>query len=113
MRTVSRGAVAFCLTEPIPYVGVDTGMLNGKIRIVEWKPGEEPILQVEKRGRFITNIDFANFVTAAVDAAALDTLVVRIASRCVTSSHGLLPRRVPLMRYTGMPCPTRTHEEVF
>ena len=59
---------AFCLTEPIPYVGVDTGMLNGKIRIVEWKPGEEPILQVEKRGRFITNIGFANFVTAAVDS---------------------------------------------
>ena len=59
---------AFCLTEPIPYVGVDTGMLNGKIRIVEWKPGAEPILQVEKRGRFITNIGFANFVTAAVDS---------------------------------------------
>ena len=59
---------AFCLTEPIPYVGVDTGMLNGKIRIAEWKPGEEPVLQVEKRGRFITNIAFANFVTAAVDS---------------------------------------------
>ena len=60
---------AFCLTEPIPYVGVDTGMLNGKVRVVEWKDGEEPILQVEKRGRFITNIGFANFVTAAVDSA--------------------------------------------
>ncbi len=59
---------AFCLTEPIPYVGVDTGMLNGKLRIVEWKDGEEPILQAEKRGRFITNIGFANFVTAAVDS---------------------------------------------
>lgn len=59
---------AFCLTEPIPYVGVDTGMLNGKVRIVEWKPGEDPILEVEKRGRFITNIGFANFVTAAVDS---------------------------------------------
>ena len=59
---------AFCLTEPIPYVGVDTGMLNGKIRIAEWKEGEEPMLQVEKRGRFITNIGFANFVTAAVDS---------------------------------------------
>src|ERR1035438_2552179 len=59
---------AFCLTEPIPYVGVDTGMLNGKIRIAEWKQGEEPTLQVEKRGRFITNIGFANFVTAAVDS---------------------------------------------
>ena len=57
---------AFALTEPIPYVGVDTGMLNGKLRIVEWKDGQEPILHVDKRGRFITNIAFANFVTAAV-----------------------------------------------
>jgi len=65
-RKPLRGA--FCLTEPIPYVGVDTGMLNGKIRVVDWKPGEEPLLQVEKRGRFITNIGFANFVTAAVDS---------------------------------------------
>ena len=59
---------AFCLTEPIPYVGVDTGMLSGKVRIAEWKDGEEPMLQVDKRGRFITNIAFANFVTAAVDS---------------------------------------------
>jgi alkylation response protein AidB-like acyl-CoA dehydrogenase len=65
-RKPLRGA--FCLTEPIPYVGVDTGMLDGKVRIVEWEPGQEPILQVEKRGRFITNIGFANFVTAAVDS---------------------------------------------
>ena len=59
---------AFCLTEPIPYVGVETGMLGGKVRIAEWKDGEEPMLQVEKRGRFITNMGFANFVTAAVDS---------------------------------------------
>src|SRR3954470_20956286 len=57
---------AFALTEPIPYVGVDTGMLSGKIRIAEWNDGEEPWMQVDKRGRFITNIAFANFVTAAV-----------------------------------------------
>jgi alkylation response protein AidB-like acyl-CoA dehydrogenase len=57
---------AFALTEPIPYVGVDTGMLSGKMRVAEWKDGEEPWLQVDKRGRFITNIAFANFVTAAV-----------------------------------------------
>jgi len=37
---------AFCLTEPIPYVGVDTGILNGKMRIVEWNEGQEPMLQV-------------------------------------------------------------------
>ena len=59
---------AFVLTEPIPYVGVDTGMLSGKVRIAEWKDGEEPWLQVDKRGRFITNIAFANFVTAAVNS---------------------------------------------
>ena len=59
---------AFALTEPLPYVGVDTGVLSGKIEIVEWEEGKEPILQVEKRGRFITNMDFAGFVTAAVDS---------------------------------------------
>lgn len=57
---------AFVLTEPIPYVGVDTGMLSGRVRVAGWRKGEEPWLQVEKRGRFITNIAFANFVTAAV-----------------------------------------------
>jgi alkylation response protein AidB-like acyl-CoA dehydrogenase len=57
---------AFALTEPIPYVGVDASMLSGKMRVAEWKEGEEPWLQVDKRGRFITNIAFANFVTAAV-----------------------------------------------
>jgi alkylation response protein AidB-like acyl-CoA dehydrogenase len=60
---------AFALTEPIPYVGVDTGMLNGKLTIAEWNEGEEPVLQVDKRGRFITGIAFANFVTAAVNSA--------------------------------------------
>src|SRR5450631_4287564 len=51
---------AFALTEPIPYVGVDTGMLSGRVSVAEWKEGEEPWLQVDKRGRFITNIAFAN-----------------------------------------------------
>jgi alkylation response protein AidB-like acyl-CoA dehydrogenase len=59
---------AFVLTEPIPYVGVDTGMLSGKMRVADWKDGEEPWLQIDKRGRFITNIAFANFATAAVNS---------------------------------------------
>jgi alkylation response protein AidB-like acyl-CoA dehydrogenase len=59
---------AFALTEPLPFVGVETGMLSGKIRVAEWKQGQEPILQVEKRGRFITNMGFADVVTAAVDS---------------------------------------------
>lgn len=63
-RPLWRGA--FNLTEPLPYVGVDAGMLGGKIRVDEWEEGQEPILHVDKRGRFITNMGFANFVTAAV-----------------------------------------------
>ncbi len=66
-RQIWRGA--FALTEPIPYVGVDTGLLGGKVRVSAWEEGQEPVLQVDKRGRFITNMGFANFVTAAVDSA--------------------------------------------
>ncbi len=65
-KTPWRGA--FALTEPIPFVGVETGMLSGKVRIVDWPEGGEPTLEVSKRGRFITNMGFANFVTAAVDS---------------------------------------------
>ena len=60
---------AFCLTEPLPYVGVETGLLSGKVRIAEWNDGEDPWIEVDKRGRFITNMGFANFVTAAVSSA--------------------------------------------
>ncbi len=63
-RKIWRGA--FALTEPLPYVGVDTGVLVGKVRVAEWND-DDPILEVEKRGRFITNMDFASFITAAVD----------------------------------------------
>jgi alkylation response protein AidB-like acyl-CoA dehydrogenase len=59
---------AFALTEPIPFVGVETGMLAGRVRVAEWQAGQEPMLQVDKRGRFITNMGFANVVTAAVES---------------------------------------------
>jgi alkylation response protein AidB-like acyl-CoA dehydrogenase len=62
----ARGA--FALTEPLPYVGVETGLLSGKMRVAEWNDGAEPVLEVDKRGRFITNMGFATFVTAAVDS---------------------------------------------
>ncbi|HTP86436.1 MAG TPA: acyl-CoA dehydrogenase family protein [Bryobacteraceae bacterium] len=65
-RVQLRGA--FALTEPLPFVGVETGMLNGRVSIAAWEEGTEPVLNVEKRGRFITNMGFANFVTAAVDS---------------------------------------------
>jgi alkylation response protein AidB-like acyl-CoA dehydrogenase len=67
-ETRKQVRAAFALTEPIPFVGVETGMLAGKVRVAEWKQGAEPLLQVDKRGRFITNMGFANVVTAAVDS---------------------------------------------
>ena len=65
----ARRRGAFCLTEPIPYAGVETGLLDGKLRVSDWPDGQEPTLQVDKRGRFISNMSFANFVTVAVDSA--------------------------------------------
>ncbi len=59
---------AFALTEPLPFVGVETGLLAGKVRVAEWPADGAPVLQVDKRGRFITNMGFANVVTAAVDS---------------------------------------------
>jgi alkylation response protein AidB-like acyl-CoA dehydrogenase len=59
---------AFALTEPLPFVGVETGMLSGKVRVAEWVHDQEPLLQVDKRGRFITNMAFADVVTVAVDS---------------------------------------------
>ncbi len=97
-RKTWRGA--FCLTEPIPYVGVETGMLGGKVRVAYWPTeeelaaGKEPILEVSKRGRFITNMGFANFVTAAVD-----TDDERIKSSCMVileeTDEGLFDRGTP------------------
>lgn len=65
-RKMWRGA--FCLTEPLPFVGVDTGVLSGRVRVAEWEEDGAPMLSVEKRGRFITNMGFADFVTAAVES---------------------------------------------
>ncbi|NLX54318.1 MAG: acyl-CoA/acyl-ACP dehydrogenase [Planctomycetaceae bacterium] len=69
-RKLLRGA--FCLTEPLPYAGVDTGVLSGKVRVVQDRSVavrtgmDEPLLHVQKRGRFTNNMDFANFVVVAV-----------------------------------------------
>jgi alkylation response protein AidB-like acyl-CoA dehydrogenase len=65
-RKLWRGS--FALTEPLPYVGVDTRVVSGRMRIAEWEEGKDPVLQVDKRGRFITNMDVADFVVVAVDS---------------------------------------------
>ena len=59
---------SFALTEPLPYVGVDTGVLCGRVSIAEWKDGEEPMIRVEKRGRFITNIAICDYITIAANS---------------------------------------------
>jgi len=91
-KQVWRGA--FSLTEPLPYVGVETGLLSGKVTIAEWSDGQEPMLQVEKRARFITNMGFANFTVAAVDSAD-----PRIKGSCIVileeSDPGVFDRGVP------------------
>ena len=103
-RKVWRGA--FALTESIPYVGVDTGVLSGKVRIAEWTDGEEPVLQVEKRGRFITNMGSANFVTAAVDSGD-----ARIKGSCMViledTDPGIFDRGIPTKKLAHQLSSTR------
>ena len=60
---------AFVLTEPLPFAGVETGSLAGTVRIADWPADVEPWLDVDKRGRFITNSAFADFAVVAVDSA--------------------------------------------
>jgi alkylation response protein AidB-like acyl-CoA dehydrogenase len=103
-RPIWRGA--FSLTEPLPYVGVETGLLSGKMRIVEWEEGQEPILQVDKRGRFITNMGFATFVTAAVDSGD-----DRIKGSCIIileqTDPGLFDRGAPARKLVHQLSSTR------
>ncbi len=94
-RKTWRGA--FALTEPLPYVGVETGLVSGKMRVVDWSKDGEPVLQIDKRGRFITNMGFANFVTAAVDSD--DS---RIKGSCMVILHdtdpGIYDRGTPTQK---------------
>lgn len=107
-RKVWRGA--FALTEPLPYVGVDTGVLCGRLTVAEWEEGKEPMLQVEKRGRFITNMAVANFVTAAVDTAD-----PRIKSSCMVileeTDEGIFDRGSPTLKQVHQL--SNTHDPIF
>jgi alkylation response protein AidB-like acyl-CoA dehydrogenase len=93
--------VAFALTEPIPFVGVETGLLGGKARVASWEDGQEPMLHVDKRGRFITNMDFANVVTAAVDSAD-----PRIKGSCIV----ILEKTDPGLWDSGTPTRKMVHQ---
>ena len=93
--------VAFALTEPIPFVGVETGLLGGKMRVASWEDGQEPMLHIDKRGRFITNMDFANVVTAAVDSAD-----PRIKGSCIV----ILEQTDPGLWDSGVPTRKMVHQ---
>ncbi|MCE9613543.1 MAG: acyl-CoA/acyl-ACP dehydrogenase [Lentisphaerae bacterium] len=101
---------AFALTEPIPYVGVDTGVLGGKVRVAKWTEGAEPMLQVEKRGRFITNMAVANFVTAAVESDD-----PRLKGTCMVileeSDPGIFDRGAPTHKLVHQL--SSTHDPIF
>ncbi len=88
---------AFCLTEPLPHAGAETGWLGGKLRVADWPDTGEPILEVDKRGRFISNMAFANLVVAAVDSAD-----PRIGGSCLV----LLEENDPGVFDRGAPSPT-------
>ena len=63
---------ALCLTEPPPGAGVDALTLTGAARLAVLPdaapPGAPPMLDVEKRGRLISHMEFADFVLLAVDS---------------------------------------------
>jgi hypothetical protein len=71
---------ALCLTEPPPGAGVDALTLTGTARLVVLPgaapPGATAMLDVEKRGRLISHMEFADFVLLAVDFPGGGCLVV-------------------------------------
>lgn len=107
-RKVLRGA--FALTEPLPYVGVDTGVVSGRVTVAEWEEGKEPMLRVEKRGRFLTNMAVANFVTAAVESGD-----PRIKSSCMVileeTDEGIFDRGAPTLKLVHQL--SNTHDPIF
>lgn len=107
-RKVLRGA--FALTEPLPYVGVDTGVVSGRLSVAEWEDGKEPVLRVEKRGRFLTNMAVANFVTVALDSGD-----ERIKGSCMViiedTDEGIFDRGAPTLKMVHQL--SNTHDPIF
>jgi hypothetical protein len=58
---------ALCLTEPLPGAGADAIFLTGRMALAGAGADGEPRLEIHKRGRFTSHMDFADFVVAAVE----------------------------------------------
>ena len=88
---------ALCLTEPIPGAGTDAMFLSGSFDVADWVSGEEPILQIRKRGRFISHMDFAEFAVVAVQAGGS-----RVRGSCLVilepKDAGLFDRGLPVRK---------------
>jgi len=88
---------ALCVTEPVPGAGADAATLEGRVCVAQWKPGAQPLLDVDKRGRFTSHMDFAEFVVAAVDSGD-----ERIHGTCLVllepSDSGVFDRGVPVRK---------------
>src|ERR1035441_8295850 len=71
---------ALCLTEPPPGAGVDALTLTGTARLVmppgAAPGGAAPMLDVKKRGRLISHMEFADFVLLAVDSPGGGCLIL-------------------------------------
>jgi alkylation response protein AidB-like acyl-CoA dehydrogenase len=116
-----RRHAALCLTEPIPGAGTDAMFLTGSFRAVKWVPGSEPVLEINKRGRFISHMDFADFVVAAVqgrgdrvrgsclvilepgDAGEFDrgSRVHKLGHQLASTTNPIFGLRVPASRIVG------------
>jgi hypothetical protein len=64
-RTDLRHA-ALCLTEPLPGAGADAISLAGRMTLAG-AADDDALLEIDKRGRFTSHMDFAEFVVAAVE----------------------------------------------
>jgi alkylation response protein AidB-like acyl-CoA dehydrogenase len=86
---------ALCLTEPPPGAGVDALTLTGCARLLHAPSGAGPLLDVEKRGRFISHMEFADFVLLAVESGD-----PRLAGGCVfvaePGDEGVFDRGLPV-----------------
>jgi hypothetical protein len=58
---------ALCLTEPIPGAGAEAVSLTGRMVLAGAGADGEALLEIQKRGRFTSHMDFADFVVAAVE----------------------------------------------
>ena len=111
---------ALCLTEPLPGAGSDALLLTGRFRRLVDEAGLEPWIEVEKRGRFTSHMEFAEFVVAAVqgeDGARGSALVIlepsdtglfdrgsavrKIGHQISSTTNPIFQLRIPASRIVG------------